>query len=382
MVIVSGTNIISSLGTSSLACYSAVKTGICGITRHSACEFGVAEDFWASAVDTDALIATGPEPMTRLEKMAVHSINAAVYDATDHALVEIDPSAPDTIFILSTTKGNISLLDSPRGDIDHQRVYLPETARFISSYFKNSNEPVVVSNACISGLSAIILAKRLLESSAYRTAIVVGVDELTRFTVSGFQSFKALSPAPCRPFDMNRHGLNLGEAAATMILTIADKASTGQWIIERGAMHNDANHISGPSRVGEGSYLCLKDVTDGFDTSSIANINAHGTATLYNDEMESIALNRASLTHIPVNAYKGYIGHTLGAAGILECILSMKAVDDACVPATLGFEQLGVSCNLDIVSENRITEGNCFIKMLSGFGGSNAAVLFRKEVEQ
>ncbi|MCM1449545.1 MAG: hypothetical protein NC082_04330 [Clostridiales bacterium] len=380
MVIVNGTNIISALGTTSQQCYESVRKGNCALLLHDASKFNVSDDLWASTVDTDSLPEHGNFHTTRLEKMALNSIAAALDDAANAQTGHIDPTDADTIFILSTTKGNIDLLDSSREDIPADRVYLSRTASFISTTMGNGNQPIVVSNACISGLSALIVAKRLLDSNLYRNAIVVGVDELTRFTISGFQSFKALSPCRCQPFDANRQGLNLGEAAATMILTRVDKLSPGQWTLQRGSMHNDANHISGPSRVGEGSYLCLKDLTEDFDTSIIANINAHGTATQYNDEMESIAINRAGLAHIPVNAYKGYIGHTLGAAGILECILSMKSLDNSLISATAGYETCGVSNNLDIVSENRPTDNKCFIKMLSGFGGSNAALMMRKEV--
>ncbi|MDE6154798.1 MAG: beta-ketoacyl synthase, partial [Muribaculaceae bacterium] len=163
------------------------------------------------------------------------------------------------------------------------------------------------------------------------------------------------------------------------ILSKADNTTPGVWYIEAGAMHNDANHISGPSRVGEGSYRCLRAVTKDIDINDIAVINTHGTATLYNDEMESIALDRAGLASVKVNAYKGYLGHTLGAAGVLECILSMLGIDNGIVLKTLGYESTGVSRLLNIVTENTATDRCMFVKMLSGFGGSNAAVRLRKE---
>jgi 3-oxoacyl-[acyl-carrier-protein] synthase-1 len=114
------------------------------------------------------------------------------------------------------------------------------------------------------------------------------------------------------------------------------------------------------------------------DPSKLAFINAHGTATPYNDEMESIAIERAGLAGVPVNSLKGYYGHTMGAAGVLETIISMQAVDDHNILATRGFDTLGVTHHLDVTNKNRNTEKRAFIKLLSGFGGCNAALLMAK----
>ena len=124
----------------------------------------------------------------------------------------------------------------------------------------------------------------------------------------------------------------------------------------------------------------MTDVADGLNPHDIAVINTHGTATLYNDEMESIAIDRAGLSSVNVNAYKGYLGHTLGAAGILESILSMMSIDNHTILPTLGYHDIGVSRQINIVNRPLHTNANMFIKLLSGFGGCNAAARFRKEV--
>ena len=376
MVEIIGHNITCSLGITTQSTYDAIASGQCGIRQHKASTLGVDEDFMASTVDTHLLPTYGENKMSRLEQMAIHSIA----DAASHC--DANLASSQTLFILSSTKGNINHLDT-KNATEHNaqsRVSLPAMATFIARHFGNTRQPIVVSNACISGLSALILAKRLIESHACDTAVVVGADALTRFTVSGFQSFKALSPERCKPFDKDRTGLNLGEAAATIILRHSDNAKAGKWYIEAGAINNDANHISGPSRVGEGSYRALSAVTAGIEPKEIAVINTHGTATLYNDEMESIAIDRAGLNDVNINAYKGYLGHTLGAAGILESILSMKAIDNHLVLPTMGYCTSGVSRRLNIVSRQLHTDASLFIKLLSGFGGCNAAARFRKEV--
>jgi 3-oxoacyl-[acyl-carrier-protein] synthase-1 len=223
-----------------------------------------------------------------------------------------------------------------------------------------------------------LTAQRALLSKKYKYVIVVGADMLSRFIISGFQSFKALSQSICKPFDVNRDGLNIGEVAATVILTDKNEAEqkSGDIVFTEGAIRNDANHISGPSRTGEGAYLALRQVCRGINTDEIAFINAHGTATPYNDEMEAVAITRASLQHVPVTCQKGYFGHTLGAAGVLESVISTRALQDQTVLKTYGYEIQGVSHPLLIVTQTQSTNRNRCINMLSGFGGCNAALLY------
>ena len=207
-----------------------------------------------------------------------------------------------------------------------------------------------MSTACTSGVCAQITALRLLEAQQYNYAVVIGCDILTRFIVSGFQAFHALSDEPCKPFSPERKGLNLGEAAATMVYGIQRPSMPNAiWRLEAGSIHNDANHISAPSRTAEGAYRCLNDVLQGVNTEEIL-LGVHGTGTLYNDSMEQVAIERAGLQHVPVSALKPHFGHTLGAAGVLETIMLMI-----------------------------LAEQSTIIKMLSGFGGVNAAIRLRCE---
>ena len=303
------------------------------------------------------------EGLTRFEAMAVKSAKRAIQEAG------IDPGKDNVVLILSTTKANIEVLS--QGNEDPGPAH---AAKSIAEELGVVTEPIVVCNACISGVAAIILAQRLLEHRDYDYAIVCGADVLSEFTVSGFHSLKAVSEEPCRPFDMERLGLNLGEAAATMILTV----DSGQWAIEAGAIRNDAFHISSPSKDGEGARLALEAIGAEAVKDSLAQINAHGTATMFNDQMESVAIERAGLNTVPVNSLKGYFGHTLGAAGILETIITMAALDDHTVLGTKGFEERGVSGKILLSSENQTTDKDRFVKMISGFGGGNAAIMASK----
>jgi 3-oxoacyl-[acyl-carrier-protein] synthase-1 len=373
MIRIVGMNIISPLGFSVEDNFEKIRNGETGIQFFPIGTFGLPESFYASFINNDHLSASfnrhhlwkEKEEPTKIEMASILSAISAIENAS------IDPSDEKTIFIFSTTKGNISSL---RQEND-QHVFLWNTAEVIAKTFHNNNTPIVISNACISGACAQIAAHRALSSGRYNTAIVIGVDMLSDFIISGFSCLKALSQTYCRPFDENRSGLNLGEAAATIIYKQTNENKGIELVT--GAIRNDANHISGPSRTGEGSYNALQYVTRSIHKDDIAFINAHGTATLYNDEMESIAITRANLGNIPINSLKGYFGHTLGAAGILESILSCYAMRHHTILATKGFEHLGVTQPIHVSNRIYSTDKKYCIKLLSGFGGCNAALLFK-----
>ena len=368
-------NVVSPLGLDSLSNYESVKAGKSGLKRYESMG-NVQTPFTLSRMDRQVIdeaccrlgIAEGR--YTFFEKMLLASTIQAVGKAG------IDASDKRVLFIVSTTKGNVSLLGDPAG-FPSDRVLLGKAASQITDWFGNPNSPLVVCNACISGVCAQIEAMRALQSGKYDYAVVTGADEQSPFIISGFLSFKAISDGFCRPFDADRRGLNLGECAATVVLKAADSVADDCWQLVTGAIRNDANHISGPSRTGEGSYLALMETLRCCRPEDLAFVNVHGTATAYNDEMESIAIYRAGLIDVPVTGLKGYYGHTMGAAGIMESILSMYAVMDHTVLATRGFARQGTTYPVSVSSELRKTDGRQFIKLLSGFGGCNAALLYR-----
>ena len=186
----------------------------------------------------------------------------------------------------------------------------------------------------------------------------------------------------CKPYDKDRCGLNLGEAAATIIYENTERAlPKNSIVLSAGFMANDANHISGPSRTGAGLYLAIKKTLSDTSVDNIAFVNAHGTATAYNDDMESLALTSANLQNCPVNSLKGYFGHTLGAAGVVESIISSRAIIDNMVLKTNNFTTPGTVAPINVTQENATCTKQQFLKILSGFGGSNAALLFTKITE-
>lgn len=364
-------NIISPLGETSEENYLSVKAGRSGIRAYEPGTCNIPEGFYASLLFED------------FETLALKSAQKAIANAQKTiGNAQLELKGKRTAFILSSTKGNIE-----------ENISLADSAQRIASQLGIDAKPIVVCNACISGLSALILGNRLIDSGLYDAAIVCGCDTPRQFILSGFQSLKALSPEPCRPFDMERMGLNLGEAAATLILS-KNPIQGNSWRMGDGFIRNDAFHISTPSKTADGLYLSLQRTLESFtkEISStckqidmkahLAFINAHGTATLFNDQMESVAIGRAGLSELPANAYKSFWGHTMGAAGILETIISMKAIDDDTILGTRGFSELGVSGKMNICAENRPTDKKGFIKMLSGFGGCNATIWAAKSPER
>ena len=366
-------NIISPLGATTEMNYQAVKSGISSLCRYDHL-WGIPEPFTASFFSAEQQKQYSIDGLTRFESLAYCSVKEAIQHTN------IDLSSLRVVFILSTTKANVELLEDPT--TPPSMLYPGMSAKHIASKLNIQTEPIVVCNACISGVSAIVLAMRLLESNSYDYAIVCGADVQNKFTVSGFQSLKALSEEACKPFDIERIGLNLGEAAATIILSNKDESSKLKriWAIETGAIRNDAFHITSPSKLGDGAFETLKAVMTDETVKNLAFINAHGTGTLFNDQMESVAIERAGLQSVPVNAYKGVFGHTLGAAGILETVISMASMDENIILNTRGYEEKGVSGKITITTENKKTSQGCFIKMISGFGGCNGAILCKKDV--
>ena len=365
MISVLSDNIISPLGFTTRENYLALKSGKTSLCLHDNL-WGLPEPVCASLFSESQRKELLTEGLTFFESLAVASVKDALKKTT------FDITSQRVAFVLTSTKGNIQELE--HGGV---RVNLAESAQVISQRVGFTTMPIVVCNACISSTSAQVLASRLIESGTYDYVIVNGTDCLNKFVVAGFSSLKAVSPEPCRPFDMDRTGLNLGEASATMVLgrTDAEHADT-TWNIVGGAVRNDADHISNPSKTAEGCSRAIKTLS--CDASELSLVSVHGTATLYNDQMEAVALQRNNLSDVPTLALKGFLGHAMGAAGILETIISLCCIEDGKTLPSKGFEELGVSAKVNISNAPIETKGHTLLKIISGFGGCNAALLLSK----
>ncbi len=366
-------NITTSLGMSTAAVWDAVIKGETGIRLHEDAAFS-ASPFWASRIDEakwkDIQHATARyNNLTAFEQLALYS----ALDALSRYSAAIDFGK--TVLIVATTKGNIEDLERTPDD----RNLLSSSAAAIAKSLGIHSTPVVVSHACVSGVTALLYGMRLLQNDRYEHAVVVGADRFTRFVLNGFQSFQAVADSPCRPFDANRKGINLGEAAATIILS---KSSTDRPLarLAGGATSNDANHISGPSRTGAELALAIGRALAEADISSAAinAVSAHGTATIYNDEMEAKAFAHAGLLHAAIHSMKGYVGHTLGAAGVLESAMILESLGRQQMIPSIGYKDHGVSEPLIISTSAENAGLDYVLKTASGFGGCNAVAVWAK----
>ena len=367
-------NIFSPLGETTAANMNALRLGISGIRRE--------KKLLGDEPVCASLFPAGLQPLSDNEKH--HDLSffesitlASASDALKNS--GLDARDSRTGFILSTTKGNISLVEAEnRQEIPESLLSLNDSADRIARALGMQGESLVVSHACISGLLAMITGMRLIQAGRYDHLVITGADLITPFIFSGFRSFQAISPNPCRPFDAARDGISLGEAAATVILSAEKSSDSIQ--LKGGAVTNDANHISGPSRTGDELALAILRALkqSNVEPEEIDFISAHGTATQYNDDMEAKAINLAGMASIPVNSLKGYYGHTLGAAGLIETIISIQSLKENLVLPTLGFETPGTAKPIHV--SNKVQTGNYkkVLKTASGFGGCNAAMVISK----
>ena len=360
-------SIVSPLGYTSAGNFDNIlagKTGIRLVTDESLSS----DPFFAAHIGTVDKVGD----MTRLESITAQ----AIADVIEQTHVPTDRS----VFILSTTKGNIAFLEE--GKPNHPRIHLPALAQFLGNLF-GFKRSLVVSNACISGVMALLVARRIIASGEADHVVVAGVDVLSKFVVSGFQILHAMSPEPCRPFDAARKGINLGEAAAAVVLS-ADPSALGAARgirVAGGGLSNDANHISGPSRTGAELAFAIRQAMDeaNLHHGDVDFISAHGTGTIYNDEMEAKAFALAGLADRPIHSLKGFYGHTLGAAGIVEVVLNAEGLRRNQLLPSRGYEQLGVSIPLNVVTQPTSLPLDTCLKTASGFGGCNAAIILTKE---
>ncbi len=370
-VFVVADNITSPVGNTAAENFGQLVKGNSGVKQHHDGAKS-ASPFYASLFAADQFIAN--DIYTKFEQLLIASVTDALKNC------DINAADPKTVLIVSTTKGNISMLETAGDDPDlKERIALHTSAKLLAENFGFVNQPLMVSHACISGLVAMITGLRLLQTGQYENAVVVGADVITRFVLSGFQSFQAISSAPCKPFDATRDGINLGEGAATVILSANPKYANHIKLVG-GSISNDANHISGPSKTGEELFFAIEAAlkSAGIKPEEIDFISAHGTATAYNDEMEAKAINLAGMQQTPVNSLKGYYGHTLGASGLIEAIIAIHSLKQNTIIPTKGFHELGVTQSINVAAQLIETPLTNCLKTASGFGGCNAAIVLTK----
>ncbi|MGH8677655.1 MAG: beta-ketoacyl-[acyl-carrier-protein] synthase family protein [Burkholderiales bacterium] len=254
-------------------------------------------------------------------------------------------------------------------------------AWFVQSYCGLAGPALVVSTACSSSAKVFATASRMIEAELCDAAIVGGADSLCLTTLYGFGSLQLLSNAPCRPFDVDRDGISIGEGAGFMLLEKAESAGTGNAIaVRRVGESSDAHHMSTPHPEGTGARLAMEHAlrSAGVSRQEIDYINLHGTGTRSNDVSEEKAVFELFRDRIACSSTKGYTGHTLGASGILEAIISVLAIEHGFVPGSVNTREVDPAVRLDYVIEKRAAAIDTVLSNSFGFGGTNCSVVFAR----
>ena len=323
---------------------------------------------------------------------ARHSVRAELLAGTDGAhgvtrpTLEIPPAR--TGLVLATTKANIAALERisatrPCSAAARRHLRADLLAADLAAEF-NAHGPVqTVSNACVSGLIAIMQGAKVIRRGEADAVFVVGVDHLSAFVIGGFTALKAIDPQGCRPFDQERRGLSPGEAGAALLLMRDDLAPPDSIAISGWGSSNDANHMTGPSRDGAGLAQAIRIAMDssGLAGGQIDYVNVHGTGTPYNDAMENAALRAVFGENIPrMSGIKGMIGHTLGAAGVIETIACVLAMQNDFIPGTTGLSRIAEGFPTSLVATPRNgARLRRVLKLNTGFGGVNGALILSHE---
>ena len=289
--------------------------------------------------------------------------------------------------VLSTTKADVAALERgvkalPVSNVARRHILPGLLATDLAEAHSVRGPVECVSVACVSGLLALQHGARAIQCGLADAVFVVGVDLVTDFVLSGFTALKSLDPEGCRPFDRARAGLSLGEGAGAVLLTRPALAPGAAVRVAGWGSSNDANHLTGPSRDGSGLALAIRRAleTARMAASAVDYVNAHGTGTLYNDAMEALALRGVFGERVPaVSSSKGLLGHTLGAAGVLETIVCVIAAQQGFLPGTPRLRERDPAVPESVLAGPQL--GVTPLRMLkinAGFGGANAALILER----
>lgn len=333
----------------------------------------------------------------RLDRISQFAV-AAAYEALGDSHLDLERADRTRVgVILGTTLGGMIVGEDYERAV-HAGAEFPARRLLHFPYYAVSGRlarelgvrgPVIApSIACASGTHAVGLALELIRSDQADVFIVGGAETLCSFVVSGFDCLRAGARDTARPFDAARSGLLLGEGAAILILEEASHAAArgaaGSVAICGSGLSGDATHITAPARDGAGAARAMCAALDdaGVLPAAIDLISAHGTGTVYNDAMEIAAITSVfgeAAPTIPVNSIKGAIGHTLGAAGAFEAIMSVRVIAEGIIPPTANCEQLDPACTLDVVRGTaRHRTVDTVLSSSSAFAGNNAAIVLQR----
>lgn len=389
-IVVTGIGIISAIGNSVEENRLALQKGICGITRVELFEtryaamlpFGeikLSNEILKQQLHVDAI------NVTRTSLLAQHAFEQAIRDS---ALSTEEITSFDTAFINGSTVGGMCLTDELYQDANR----LSESSPYVTTYdlasislylqelYNMQGICNTINTACSSSANAIMYGARLIKQGKAKRAIVGGVDSLAKFTINGFNALHILSSEKCKPFDQNRSGLNLGEAAAFLILEAEEDCKNKKVyaVLSGYANANDAYHASALSDTGNGPYEAMAEALQvaNLQSSDISFINAHGTGTENNDLAESAAMKRIFDTPPPFISTKANTGHTLGAAAAIEAVYSILSLQHQEIYPAINFKIPIEETGLTPIQSFQKTHVKHVMSNSFGFAGNCSSLIF------
>jgi len=398
-LVITSIGIFSALGLGKSAHLQALTNSQAGLQHPQFLKTVHAPEFIMGEVKmSDAALAemlelpTGDNGYTRTTLLALVAMSQLLQNV-DRSLL----SEGDFAFINANTVGGMCSVENMYTDFISDKkegsflkyidtLDCAESTQNVADYFGLKPLSATISTACSSSANALILGARMIQQGLVQRAICGGCDSMSRFTVNGFLSLKNVDRSPCKPFDQNRMGLNLGEGAGYLMLEKeSDARSRGAEILAYFtgyANTNDAYHPTAPSPDGEGAFRTMTHALAKakLQPENIGYINAHGTATTNNDAAEGKAIERLFGNKMPFfSSTKPFTGHTLAAAGSIEAIFSIWALQEGLIFPNLNFEtQMD---ELSITPAHELVQGIALQHVLSnsfGFGGNNVSLVFSK----
>ena len=390
-VVVTGMGMVSAAGWTLDETWEAIEQGRSGLRALSLFESQRCGKLPVGEVTGDPALRSGLSGGSRSDHLAVWAARQAWLDAG------LDPScfaADRGAVVLGALTGGMMFTEEflsrlhleQRADGQHlaDRACCNSADR-VAELFGLGGFRTTVSNACASGGAALGLGCDLIESGEADVVLAGGVDSLNRVVLNGFNSLMLVSPEGCRPFDAERKGMSVGEGAGVLVLESEEHAKARgarvrAWLAGRGNTC-DAHHVSAPQPEGRGLHEAMRLALEGagLAPAAVDYINAHGTGTADNDPVEARAI-RALFGEVPpaVSSTKRFFGHALAAAGAIEAIVTVLALERQAIPANLGLRTVDPKIPLAPVAEYRRAKLDVAMSTSLGFGGNNSAVLFRR----
>ncbi len=389
-IVVGGVGLVSALGSGVDANIAAMREGRRGIALSpSILRTGNKIPVGEFALTNDQMHRRLNIPtkchLSRTALLGISAVREAMNDAKIPKALRVGLVSATSVGGMDLTEGffRVFMTEESRGRLRDVRMHdCGASTDAIARYGGIDGYRTTISTACSSAANAIMMGAKLLRHGIVDCAVAGGTDALSAFTLNGFKSLMILDEKPCRPFDENRAGLNLGEGAGYVVLMREADATNPYCFFEGYANRNDAYHQTASSADGNGAYLAMSDALAmaGIEPSRVDYVNVHGTGTLNNDASEGAALQRLFGKDIPpFSSTKGFTGHTLAAAGGIEAVFSALAVRYGMLFPNINFKTPITGSGLVPVCE--FAEGKdikCVLSNSFGFGGNCSSLVFAK----